>query len=112
MEFKHIPMNGANYTDADIKRLIAEYNVQFIKLQFVDINGQVKNLAVPSEHIDRVLNNDISNSDNLFAEITAQYKNFADKNGLFLSGGTDSHQKQIFSREPKITKDILEKIYN
>ena len=54
-----LSLNGANYTDADIKRLIAEYNVQFIKLQFVDINGQVKNLAVPSEHIDRVLNNDI-----------------------------------------------------
>ena len=59
MEFNHIPLNGSNYTDADIKRLIVEYNVQFIKLQFVDINGQVKNLAVPSEHIDRVLNNDI-----------------------------------------------------
>ena len=44
MDFKHMPLNGANYTDADIKRLIAEYNVQFIKLQFVDINGQVKNI--------------------------------------------------------------------
>ena len=59
MDFNHVPMNGANYTNDDIKRLIAENNVQFIKLQFVDINGQVKNLAVPSEHIDRVLNNDI-----------------------------------------------------
>ena len=59
MDFKHIPMNGANYTDEDIKRLIKEHDVQFIKLQFVDINGQVKNLAVPSEHIDRILNNDI-----------------------------------------------------
>ena len=59
MEFQHMPLNGANYTDADIKRLIAEYNVQFIKLQFVDINGQVKNLAIPSDHIDRVLNNEI-----------------------------------------------------
>ena len=43
MEFKHTQLNGSNYTDADIKRLIAEYNVQFIKLQFVDINGQIKN---------------------------------------------------------------------
>ncbi len=59
MEFQHIPMNGVNYTDEEIKKLIVEYNIQFIKLQFVDINGQVKNLAVPSEHIDRVLNNDI-----------------------------------------------------
>ena len=59
MDFKHIPTNGANYTDNDIKKLIEEYNVQFIKLQFVDINGQVKNLAMPSEHIDRILNNDM-----------------------------------------------------
>ena len=59
MEFHHMPMNGAKYTDADIKKLINEYEVQFIKLQFVDINGQVKNLAIPAEHIDRILNNDI-----------------------------------------------------
>ena len=59
MEFKHMPVNGNDYSNDDIKRMIAENNVQFIKLQFVDINGQVKNLAVPSEHIDRVLNNDI-----------------------------------------------------
>ena len=59
MEFTHQPMNGKKYTDEDIKQMINEYDVQFIKLQFVDINGQVKNLAVPSEHIDRVLNNEI-----------------------------------------------------
>ena len=59
MEFQHNPISGANYTDDDIKKLIKEHNVQFIKLQFVDINGQVKNLAIPSEHIDRILNNDI-----------------------------------------------------
>ena len=59
MEFKHMPLSGKDFTREDIKKLIEEYNVQFIKLQFVDINGQVKNLAVPSEHIDRVLDNDI-----------------------------------------------------
>ena len=59
MDYKHQPLSGAQYTDADIKRMIEEYDVQFIKLQFVDINGQVKNMAVPSEHIDRVLNNEI-----------------------------------------------------
>ena len=58
-DFIHQPMNCRQYTDEDIKRMIDEYDVQFIKLQFVDINGQVKNLAVPSEHIDRVLNNAI-----------------------------------------------------
>lgn len=54
-----MPLNGESYTAEEIKRLIGEYNVQFIKLQFVDINGQVKNIAIPSEHIDRILNNEI-----------------------------------------------------
>lgn len=59
MDFQHQPLSGARYTDEDIKRMIKDNDVQFIKLQFVDINGQVKNLAVPSEHIDRALNNEI-----------------------------------------------------
>lgn len=59
MEFHHMPLSGVTYTDDDIKKMISDYNVQFIKLQFVDINGQAKNLAIPSEHIDRILNNDI-----------------------------------------------------
>ena len=59
MEFTHQPLSGKQLTDEDIKKMIEEYDVQFIKLQFVDINGQVKNLAVPSEHIDRVLNNEM-----------------------------------------------------
>ena len=28
-------------------------------MQFVDINGQVKNLTIPSEHIDKALDNEI-----------------------------------------------------
>jgi len=59
MDFQHQPLSGIKYTDENIKKMIEDNNVQFIKLQFVDINGQVKNLAVPSEHIDRVLNNEI-----------------------------------------------------
>lgn len=47
-------------------------------------------------------------ADKAYKEITEQYKNFADKNGMFLSGGTDCHEKQIFSREPKISQDLLE----
>ena len=42
--------------------------LQFIKLQFVDINGQVKNLAVPSEHIDRILNNSTRSNVKSFAK--------------------------------------------
>ena len=57
--FKHTTANGKNITDDDIKRIIKEENIKFIELQFVDINGQVKSLTIPSTHIDRALNNDL-----------------------------------------------------
>ena len=58
-EFKHALSGGKNYTADDIKALIKENDVQFIQLQFVDINGQVKNMGLPPEQIDRILNNEI-----------------------------------------------------
>ncbi len=51
-EFKHVPQDGKDITEADIKKIIKEENVKFIELQFVDINGQVKSLTIPSENID------------------------------------------------------------
>ena len=48
-EFKHVRLDGKVYDKAEIKKIIKEQNVKFIKLQFVDINGQVKNMSVPSE---------------------------------------------------------------
>lgn len=58
-EFKHVRLDGKQFTRDEIKSLIKEYNIKFIKLQFVDINGQVKNMSVPSEQIDKALNNEI-----------------------------------------------------
>ena len=58
-EFTYKRLDGKNYTDEDIKTIIKENNIRFIKLQFVDINGQVKNMSVPSQQIDKVLNNEI-----------------------------------------------------
>lgn len=58
-EFTHRRRDGKVFTKEDVKRLINEYNIKFIKLQFVDINGQVKNMTVPSEQIDKALNNEI-----------------------------------------------------
>ena len=58
-EFMHMPLNGKNYSNEDIKNLIKENDVKFIRLQFVDINGQVKNMAVPAVHIDKILNNEM-----------------------------------------------------
>lgn len=53
-----IPEQGKTLTKEEIKQIIKEENVRFIRLQFVDINGAVKNLAVPYEQIDKVLNNE------------------------------------------------------
>ncbi len=58
-EFKHVRLDGKQFTREEVKSLIKEYNIKFIKLQFVDINGQVKNMSVPSEQIDKALNNEI-----------------------------------------------------
>ena len=46
--------------------------------------------------------------DEKFAEITNKYKDYALKYDMFLSGGTDCHEKQVFAREPKITNEFLE----
>jgi len=58
-EFTYQRANGKNYTADDIKQIIKDRNIRFIKLQFVDINGQVKNLSIPAGHIDKVLANEI-----------------------------------------------------
>ncbi len=58
-EFKHTRLDNRQFTEDDIKGYIKEYNIKFIKLQFVDINGQVKNLTIPSEHIDKALANEM-----------------------------------------------------
>ncbi len=43
----------------EIKQIIKDQNVKFLRLQFVDINGHAKNMAVPAHQIDKVLNNEI-----------------------------------------------------
>ncbi|MBR6301697.1 type I glutamate--ammonia ligase [bacterium] len=58
-DFKYTRLDGRQFTRDDIKGFIQEYNIKFIKLQFVDINGQVKNMSIPSEHIDKALDNEI-----------------------------------------------------
>jgi len=44
--------------------------------------------------------------------INNKYEEYAKKHGMFLSGGTDSHEVQIFSREPAIDGELLEKLLN
>ena len=58
-DFTYKRLDGKNYTSDDIKAIIKEKGIRFIKLQFVDINGQVKNMSIPAQHIDKVLANEI-----------------------------------------------------
>ena len=58
-EFMHTRLDNKQFTEEDIKGFIKDYNIKFIKLQFVDINGQVKNMTIPSQHIEKALNNEI-----------------------------------------------------
>ena len=49
----------ANYTKKDILRLVADENVEFIRLQFTDIFGQLKNVAITASQLGKALNNQI-----------------------------------------------------
>lgn len=46
-------------SDTEIKKLIKQENIKTIFLQFIDINGGIKSLQIPSTQIDEVLNNEI-----------------------------------------------------
>ena len=50
----------SKYTKEDIWRMIEEEDVEFIRLQFTDIFGTLKNVAVTTSQLERVLNNEIS----------------------------------------------------
>ena len=47
-----------NYTKEDIIRIVKEENVQFIRLQFTDIFGALKNVAITSNQLEKALNNE------------------------------------------------------
>lgn len=47
------------YTNEDILQLADEHNVEFIRLQFVDILGTLKNVAIPKEQLKKALENKI-----------------------------------------------------
>ena len=45
------------YTKEDIIRIVKEENIQFIRLQFTDIFGQLKNVAITASQIEKAVNN-------------------------------------------------------
>lgn len=46
-----------HYSKEDIKQLVRDEDVEFIRLQFVDTFGNLKNMAVTAKQLDMVLNN-------------------------------------------------------
>ncbi|XCP86394.1 type I glutamate--ammonia ligase [Roseburia hominis] len=47
-----------NYTREDILRMVEEDDVGFIRLQFTDIFGMMKNVAITTSQLERALNNE------------------------------------------------------
>ena len=46
-----------NYNFEDIYKLVSEEDVKFIRLQFTDIFGTLKNVAITVEQLEKALNN-------------------------------------------------------
>jgi len=46
-----------NYTKNDVIRIVEEEDVEFIRLQFTDLFGNLKNIAVTASQLERALNN-------------------------------------------------------
>ncbi len=47
----------AKYTHEDIKRIVQEENVKYIRLQFTDILGTIKNVEIPVSQLEKALDN-------------------------------------------------------
>ena len=47
-----------HYTRDDVIRMVEEEDVEFIRLQFTDVFGNLKNLAVTASQLEKVLNNE------------------------------------------------------
>ncbi|WP_078380817.1 type I glutamate--ammonia ligase [Sutcliffiella halmapala] len=47
----------AKYTQEDIKRIVEEENVKYIRLQFTDILGTIKNVEIPVSQLEKALDN-------------------------------------------------------
>ena len=47
------------YTKNDILEFVEEEDVEFVRLQFTDLFGSMKNLAITSGHLKRALDNKV-----------------------------------------------------
>ncbi|KRM88271.1 type I glutamate--ammonia ligase [Lacticaseibacillus thailandensis] len=53
-------MARKQYTADEIRTIVKQENVQFLRLMFTDINGIIKNVEVPISQLEKVLNNKIT----------------------------------------------------
>ena len=51
--------SNTGYTKEDVIRIVKEEDVKFIRLQFTDIFGQLKNVAITASQIEKAVNNQI-----------------------------------------------------
>ena len=49
----------SKYTKEDIIRLVKDGDVEFIRMQFTDIFGQLKNVAITASQVEKAVNNEI-----------------------------------------------------
>ena len=49
----------SKFTKEDIVRIVREDDVEFIRMQFTDIFGQLKNVAITASQIEKAVNNQI-----------------------------------------------------
>ena len=47
------------YTKEDIKEICKEENIKYLRLQFTDMLGQLKNVEIPASRLDDALNNEV-----------------------------------------------------
>ena len=48
-----------SYSKEDIIRMVKEEDVEFIRLQFTDIFGQLKNVAITASQIEKAVNDQV-----------------------------------------------------
>ena len=59
MDTRNIIARRNTLTKDEIKKIAAENKIEFIKLEFCDINGIMKNLSIPIEQLESAMNNEI-----------------------------------------------------
>ncbi len=52
-----VEKSTSKYTKEDIKQIVKDKNVKFIRLQFTDILGTIKNVEIPLSQLDKALDN-------------------------------------------------------